>query len=127
MTILAPCVLPVLPVILGSSAVPPRRDRAWRIIGTFAASIFVFTLALKASTTFIDISPEFWKGVSASILIGYGVTTLFPAWWEYLMSKLPFQQRAETQLHRARGDGTYWSDIGVGAALGPVFTTCSPT
>jgi cytochrome c biogenesis protein CcdA len=43
------------------------------------------------------------------------------------MLKLPFQQRAETQLYHARRDDTYWSDIGVGAALGPVFTTCSPT
>lgn len=127
LTILAPCVLPVLPVILGSSAVPPRRDRAWRIIGAFAVSIFVFTLALKASTALIDIPPEFLKGVSASILIGYGIVTLFPTWWEYLMSKLPFQQRAETQLYHAQRDDTYWSDIGVGAALGPVFTTCSPT
>ncbi|MEI7653138.1 MAG: cytochrome c biogenesis protein DipZ [bacterium] len=126
LTILAPCVLPVLPVILGSSATPGR-GRAWRIIASFAVSIFTFTLLLKASTALIDIPPTFWKGVSATILIGYGLITLFPTWWERIMANLSVQRQAEERLQHARVDNSPVSDILVGAALGPVFTTCSPT
>ncbi len=126
LTILAPCVLPVLPVILGSSATPGR-GRAWRIISSFAVSIFAFTLLLKASTALIDIPPTFWKGVSAAILVGYGLITFFPSWWEKLMSILPLQRTAEERLQHSRVDKSPLSDILVGAALGPVFTTCSPT
>lgn len=126
LTILAPCVLPVLPVILGSSATPGR-GRAWRIIASFAVSIFAFTLLLKASTALIDIPPTFWKGLSATILVGYGLINLFPSLWEKLMAIVPLQRTAEERLQHSRVDNSPLSDMLVGAALGPVFTTCSPT
>ena len=57
LTVLAPCVLPLLPVILGGSMVREERDR-WRpfiIAGSLVASLILFTLLLKASTVLIGV------------------------------------------------------------------------
>jgi len=54
LTILAPCVLPLLPVILGAS-VEDSKDK-WRpyiIIAALSVSIIIFSLLLKATTLFI--------------------------------------------------------------------------
>src|SRR5664279_2944506 len=68
LTVLAPCVLPLLPVILGGSVVRDGHDR-WRpymITGSLVASLVLFTLLLKASTALIGIDPRVW--VIATVL-----------------------------------------------------------
>ena len=46
-TILSPCILPVLPVIL-TGAVTKGKRRPWGIVSGFVASFSFFTLALAA-------------------------------------------------------------------------------
>jgi len=54
MTILAPCVLPLLPVILGASASESEdKYRPYIIILSLIFSIVIFSLLLKFSTIFI--------------------------------------------------------------------------
>jgi cytochrome c-type biogenesis protein len=146
LTTLAPCVLPLLPVIVGGSVVadpPPagggsvavatrpgpllQRYRGSVIIAvSLAASIIVFTLALKASTALIGIPPYVWEWVSGALLIGLGVFALFPQVWERLSMATNLQGRSTARLQAARGRKGVAGQVLTGAALGPVFTSCSP-
>jgi cytochrome c-type biogenesis protein len=64
LTILAPCVLPVLPVVLAGSITERQRWYPYVVTLSLALSIVLFTIVLKASTLFIDIPSVFWKYLS---------------------------------------------------------------
>ena len=129
LTVLAPCVLPLLPVTLGGAvAEAGNRRRPLVIIVSLAVSVFIFTLLLKGSTALIGTSPTFWSYVSAVILIIFGLTLLFPITWAKIVLKLPGHNKPESWVAKGYESRSYWwGDIIVGSALGPVFTTCSPT
>ena len=83
LTILAPCVLPVLPVILGSSVNDKKanKKKTLTIIVSLGVSVILFTLLLKVSTLFIDIPEYTWKIVSGVIILILGLITIFPSLW----------------------------------------------
>ena len=57
LTVLAPCILPLLPVVVGSSVGARSKATPFIVIGSLALSILLFTYLLKASTAFISIPP----------------------------------------------------------------------
>lgn len=61
LTILAPCVLPVLPVVLAGSLTEKQKWYPYVVTLSLALSVVLFTVLLKASTALIDIPPSFWK------------------------------------------------------------------
>ena len=87
----------------------------------------VFTLLLKASTLLIDIPQSFWTTFSGIVIILVGAAIVFPDLW----ARLPLVGRLSAASNTAVGSGyqkqSAAGDILIGAALGPVFTTCSPT
>ncbi len=130
LTILAPCILPLLPIIIGSSNPGEKKKiskKSLMIIGSLALSVIAFTLLLKATTLFIDIPQSFWQWFSGTIIILVGASLLFPGIW----SRMPFMQKIHAEGNKMIGSGyqkhNHKGDIMVGFALGPVFTTCSPT
>mgnify|MGYP001567100695 CR=1 FL=1 len=129
LTIAAPCILPVLPVVIGGSVTAQgdaSRKRPLVIIGSLAVSVFVFTLLLKASTSLLGIPQEFWQTVSGLILVLLGGVFLFPTVWEHVAGSL--NARSAQLLQKASTSSTdYRRDILLGLALGPVFNSCSPT
>ena len=153
LTTLAPCVLPLLPIIVGGSmAGALAEERAESATGSVAAgittqevvrtrsavsralvitvslglSILVFTLALKATTALIGIPPQAWQWVSGGVLIALGIVGAFPSLWERLSARLGLQSRSAQRLGAARRRDGMSGEILTGAALGPVFTSCSP-
>ena len=82
LTVLAPCILPLLPVVIGSSAAARSKLTPYIVVGSLALSIIVFTYLLKASTAFVTIPPQVWTYLSGGILALFGLTLLFPALWE---------------------------------------------
>lgn len=130
LTTLAPCVLPMLPVIVGGSVVGAESKgnvrRALVITGSLAVSIIAFTLLLKVSTVFIDIDPGVWPIISGVILIVLGLVTLVPQIWEGISRLLGLQSRTTKGLSHANATDGLTGQILTGAALGPVFSSCSP-
>jgi cytochrome c biogenesis protein CcdA/thiol-disulfide isomerase/thioredoxin len=127
LTVLAPCVLPLLPIIIGSSVSGNAKWKPVRITLALAASIIAFTLLLKVSTAFIGIDPIVWKYISGGIVIFFGLITLFPDIWNKISMSLGLSKNSDALLEKA-GEKQGWAgDIAIGAALGPVFASCSPT
>ncbi len=127
LTVLAPCILPLLPVVVGSAASGRSRYTPYVVVGSLALSVILFTYILKASAALIMVPPEFWMYLSGGILVLFGLTLLFPILWE----KLPGLSKVSIQSNQLIGAGyqrkSFFGDILIGAALGPVFSTCSPT
>ena len=127
LTILAPCVLPILPVIIGGTLQNGTKRNPYLITAALAGSIVVFTLILKLSTAFINIPQSFWSLVSGGIIIVFGLASLFPAQWQKLSFKLEFGRKSDELLHESAQVNSRFGDVLLGAALGPVFSSCSPT
>ena len=135
LTVAAPCVLPLLPVIVGGSIVRTDTDaavaeRQWYrpviIAASLAVSVVVFTLLLKATTAFLGIPQFVWQVIAGGILVIFGLTLVFPRLWEHVMAATGLQNRANAALDRSHRRGGVGGDILLGAALGPTFSSCSP-
>lgn len=132
LTAAAPCILPLLPVVVGGSvAVGDTRRQWWRpliITGSLAASVVVFTLLLKATTSLLGVPQIVWNSISGIIVLLLGLGFLFPHLWEALMLRSGLYGRSNRLMQKTgtTRPGTY-KDILVGVSLGPVFSSCSPT
>lgn len=127
LTVLAPCVLPFLPVIVGGS-LQGRRARPYIVAASLVLSLLVFTLLLKASTALLGIDARVWSIISGVLVMLLGVSMLFPGLWAGLSQRLRFGSGAHKLLHSAQDASNSWlSAVLTGVALGPVFSSCSPT
>lgn len=127
LTILAPCVFPLLPAIVGSSAVDNKKYRPYVVTASLAISIVIFTILLKFGSGVLNIPEEFWQYASGTILIVFGVVTIFPKLWDTISLKLQLSRRSDETLHKTGKYSGWQNAVLTGAALGPVFTSCSPT
>lgn len=127
MTVLAPCILPFLPVVIGSSASGRSKWTPHIVVLSLAVSIILFTYILKASTVFVMVPPEVWAYLSGGILVLFGLTLAGPQLWE----RIPGIARLSARSNKLIGSGykkkSFFGDVLIGVALGPVFSTCSPT
>lgn len=126
LSVLAPCVLPVLPVILGGSLGTQKRYRPLIIVTSTAVCIVLFTLLLKVSTALIGIPQYVRTLVSSVIIILYGVTLLRPTLWERI-AVLIGANKANSLVTAAKMYTGIRGDVLLGASLGPIFASCSPT
>lgn len=127
LTVLAPCILPLLPVVIGSSASGRSKWTPYIVVISLGLSVIVFTYLLKASTLFITVPPQFWTYLSGGIILFFGLIILFPSIWD----RVPGLARLSASSNKLVGSGhqkkSFWGDVLIGVALGPVFSTCSPT
>ena len=128
LTILAPCVLPLLPVILWASVEDStNKYKPYIIIASLSFSIILFSLLLKVSTALIWVDPIVWKIFSGWILVWFWIITIFPNLWKTFSTKIWFAWKSNEWLSKsANKSGLFWS-IMVGMSLWPVFASCSPT
>lgn len=127
LTVLAPCILPLLPVVIGSSVSGRSKATPYIVVASLALSIIVFTFILKVSTAFIEIPQSTWAYLSGGILLLFGLTLVFPKLWESIPGIGKLSIGSNKLLGKGHTKKSFWGDALVGAALGPVFSTCSPT
>lgn len=134
LTIAAPCILPLLPIIIGGSLVDEDQDniklnkyRPLIIAVSLAASVITFTLLIKATSALLGVPTNVWQTISAVILVFLGLNYIFPKLWGSLSLKFNFFGRTNSRLTKAVNKKGLTGAILTGAALGPVFNSCSPT
>lgn len=134
LTVAAPCVLPLLPVIIGGAVVDAAKDRPERqwlrpvlIAVSLAISVVIFSLAIKGTTALLGVPQAVWQILSGVIVALLGVYFLWPHLWEVFALKLGIVSRSNAALGKAYQRRGWTGTILIGAALGPVFSSCSPT
>jgi cytochrome c-type biogenesis protein len=134
LTVAAPCVLPLLPVIIGGSIIEAAKDKAERqwvrplvIAASLAVSVVVFTLAIKGTTALLGVPQSVWQVVSGAIVMLLGLHFVWPQAWELLSAKARLSVKSNVALSKATRRRGWTGPVLIGAALGPVFSSCSPT
>lgn len=133
LTVLAPCILPLIPVILGGSVLHDNTSNKQSLkkpvvmILSLIISIIIFTLLLKFTTSLLGVPTQVWSVIAGTIVLLFGVSTLFPVVWEKIMVITGMQAAASRLMGRSQSGHGIAKDIMLGAALGPVFNSCSPT
>lgn len=126
LTVFAPCVFTFLPVILGTSNINQEKNykKALTIIISLGLSVFVFSLLLKASTALIQVPQSFWDIVAGTIITVQGLFLLLPEIWDKLSTNLGLNRSNSILNNKPTG---IVGDVLTGVALGPIFSSCSPT
>ncbi len=134
LTVLAPCVLPILPVIIGGTLAKEDKKRPLIITLSLSLSIVIFTLLLKATTAFINIPQSFWTWFSSGIIFIFAVSLLFPSLWprislwlKNILGNDQQENKSQKILFKFYNKKGFWPAVILGGALGPVFASCSPT
>lgn len=132
LTVLAPCILPLIPVVIGGSASTqtgdtPNIKRPLVIITSLIISIAVFTLLLRSTTALLGIPTAVWSTISGVIIVLFGINMLVPSLWERALLASNLHLTANRNMAQAQKSSGIKKDILLGAALGPVFNSCSPT
>src|SRR5208283_4200145 len=131
-TILSPCILPVLPIVL-SGSVGGGKARPFGVLTGFVVSFTAFTLALSAIVQALGIPVDALRIVAVVLIILFGVVMLVPwlsARFEMLTSRIarrpggagaPVAVGAGAGAQKRNG---YWSGVIVGLSLGLIWTPC---
>jgi cytochrome c-type biogenesis protein len=132
LTVAAPCILPLLPIVIGGS-LSAEKDERVRMIRpivvtlSLAISVIVFTLLLKASTSLLQIPQYVWQIIAGGIVILLGLNFLFPMAWKLLSARSGLYTNTNKTLGKTLPQTGLKGSVLTGAALGPVFNSCSPT
>lgn len=120
-TVLSPCILPVLPVILSGSA-GGGKARPIGIISGFIISFTVFTLTLSAIVSALGISADILRWIAAVLILIFGLVMVVPPLKKAFMS-LASRLAARDSQKPGKGNG-YFSGLILGLSLGLVWTPC---
>jgi cytochrome c biogenesis protein CcdA/thiol-disulfide isomerase/thioredoxin len=121
--IASPCILPVLPLVLGAS-VEGGRKRPYGIILGFALAFTAFALGSRWLVLSLGIDVNLIKQASLLLLAAFGLVlvsdTLSNIFARATGGLADFGNRVSAQS----GDG-FWSGVGLGALIGLVWTPCA--
>ena len=90
-TVASPCILPMLPVLLGASLTPRDPLRPLCIVTGFVASFAATALAFGASARVLGISQASLRHVAIGALLLFGALALFPRLFERVAPRLANQ------------------------------------
>jgi len=131
LTIAAPCILAVLPIILGSTIGHQNKLRPVAIVLGLTLSFTGFGVLFTYVTNFFGISSENLRIIALLCLAIFGLALIFPAVFEKIIFHLQqfFQKLipskdpdAEPTVAKEKG---VWDGFLVGASLGLVWVPCA--
>jgi len=119
-TILSPCILPILPVVL-SGSVSGEKQRPLGIIMGFILSFTFFTLFLAKIVQLTGISADFLRIFAAVVLLLFGVSLLIPQ-FSLLMERM--FTRLSVFTPKANSKKGFLGGILIGITLGLIWAPC---
>ncbi len=121
---LSPCVLPLLPLVLGAAAAEHKWAPALLALGVALSfvliGLFVATLGFS-----IGLDDGVFRSAAAAVMIGLGVILLIPG----LQARVaaaggPLSDRLSAAFGGAPASSSMFSQFGVGLLLGAVWSPC---
>jgi cytochrome c biogenesis protein CcdA len=123
-TVASPCVLPVLPFLLGATVEQSSRRRPLLIVAGFVLSFSAFALALGAVSSAAQLAQETLRNVAIVLLGVSGLLRIWPRPWDLLVERVrPLWAR----LRGTRADAVpkEGGAFVLGLSLGAVWTPCA--
>lgn len=121
-TVLSPCVLPVLPIVLSSGAASGKR-RPLGVITGLVISFSIFTLAISAIVRLLGLSAQTLRIIAVSVIALLGLSMIIPKFNEWVEKALSFIPRLAGSGSKT-GNGFLPGFI-TGLSLGLVWAPCA--
>jgi cytochrome c-type biogenesis protein len=123
LTSLSPCVLPILPIVLGAAASERRYGpvalAAGLAVSFVAVGLFVATIGFS-----IGLTADLFRQVGAALLVIFGAVLMLPRLQERLATASgPIANWTDRRFGGHFGSG-YAGQFGVGVLLGAVWSPC---
>ncbi|HLO49210.1 MAG TPA: cytochrome c biogenesis protein CcdA [Kamptonema sp.] len=119
LTIISPCVLPILPLLLGRSLQSHRYGPIALVLGLIAGFAAIGSLLGLTSGWFVKLASILRIGAIAFLLIA-GISTIFPQLYQLLFKYLHFERWLKEPA-RLGLIGEFW----LGTQLGLLWTPCA--
>lgn len=123
-TITSPCILPILPILLGTAVAQSSRTRPLFIVAGFVLTFATLGMLLGVVSSAVDLAQGTFRNLSIGMLALSGLMQVWPAPYRWLMTHL------ESPLQRLSvgGDKADPGNAGgfvLGVSLGAVWTPCA--
>ena len=124
LTIAAPCILPLLPILLGVSIGQTSKTRPFFIVAGFVIIFSSAAILLSLLTRSLGLNPNFIRTVGVFVLGLFGLLMLWPNPFELLMLRFNsfFVKIGSLSDPTKRGNG---SGFLLGMTLGIIWTPCA--
>ncbi|WP_068819773.1 cytochrome c biogenesis CcdA family protein [Phormidesmis priestleyi] len=119
LTVLSPCVLPILPIMVGRSLQSHRYGPVALVVGLVSGFAVAGSL-LGISASWLTGFANFLRYGAVFLLLMLGILTLFSGWSYRLFSYLPIQQWIKERPRIG-----LWGEFWLGMQLGLVWTPCA--
>jgi len=124
LTIVSPCILPVIPFVLARADRPFLRNGLPMLVGMALAFAVVATLASVAGGWVVSAN-QYGRIAALALLAIFGVTLLFPELADRLMRPLVAVGARLSQSVDHAADGSVWAPLLLGVATGFLWAPCA--
>jgi cytochrome c biogenesis protein CcdA/thiol-disulfide isomerase/thioredoxin len=125
LTILSPCILPVVPLVLGTAS-GGGRARPLGIVAGLAISFTLFSVVLASTLVALGVTTSTLRWVAVLALAGFGLALLIPALGGRLEAGLaPLARLGARATGGANRRGDFAGGLALGAGLGLIWAPCA--
>jgi cytochrome c-type biogenesis protein len=124
LTIAAPCILPMLPILLGASLGQTSRHRPAFITLGFVVTFSVVALVFGAFAESLGASEEVLRDVATVLLLLFGALMIIPHPFQMLTAHMGVMVNRAHAAGTGAGSGN-WGGFVLGMTLGVVWTPCA--
>lgn len=127
LTIASPCILPVMPILLGTSVERPSRVRPLFIVAGFILTFAAFAMLLGAVSSTVHVAQQALRNTGLALLALSGFLRLWPGSYDWLVSKLhtPLQRIGSALVPGVENHNGNSGGFVLGMSLGAVWTPCA--
>ena len=118
LTILSPCVLPILPLIIGRSFQSHRFGPMMLVLGLVSGFAIAGSL-LGVASAWLTGFANFLRDLAIGLLLGLGLLSIFPRVSYGILSRWQFGKSWQPQR------SGLWSEFWIGTQLGLLWTPCA--
>ncbi len=119
LTVLSPCILPILPILVGRSFQSHRYGPIALVIG-LVGGFAVAGSVLGVASDWLTGLANGLRSVAIGVLLGLGLLAIFPNWSYRVFSYLPFQRWVKEPPRLG-----LWGEFWLGTQLGLLWTPCA--
>ncbi|EDZ98469.1 cytochrome c biogenesis protein transmembrane region [Burkholderia sp. H160] len=127
LTIASPCVLPVMPILLGTSVEQPSRTRPLFIIAGFILTFASFALLLGAVSSTVHVAQQVLRNTGIALLALSGLLRIWPRPYDWLVAQLqgPLDRIGAVIAPGTQPGSGNAGGFVLGMSLGAVWTPCA--
>jgi cytochrome c biogenesis protein CcdA len=117
--VLSPCILPVLPILVGR-ALQSHRWGPVALVAGLIGSFALFGSLLGITASWLTELTSLLRSTAIILLLVLGVLAIFPKWGYWLTSYLPWGKASRDNLQPG-----LWREFWLGTQLGLLWTPCA--